>query len=90
MLGMAYSVRDLLGHFVRPRSARGKMCPHACCRNKRVHPATYAEVRQLNVRTARVRTGLDQDQLARRMRASWVTVRGFGRQSPALNEVDAD
>jgi hypothetical protein len=36
---MAYSVRDLLGHFVKPRSMRQKMCPHACCRNKRVHPA---------------------------------------------------
>ena len=35
---MAYSTRDLLGHFVKPRSAKGKMCPHACCRNKRVHP----------------------------------------------------
>ena len=36
---MAYSVRDLLGHFVAPKSERGHMCPHACCRNKRVHPA---------------------------------------------------
>jgi hypothetical protein len=35
---MAYNVRDLLGHYVAPRSAAGKMCPHACCRNKRVHP----------------------------------------------------
>ena len=35
---MSYSVRDLLGHFIKPRSAKGKMCPHACCRNKRVHP----------------------------------------------------
>jgi hypothetical protein len=25
-------------HFVKPRSAEQKMCPHACCRNKRVHP----------------------------------------------------
>lgn len=33
-----YNIRDLIGHFVAPRSARGKMCPHACCRNKRVHP----------------------------------------------------
>lgn len=33
-----YKVRDLIGHFVKPRSAGGKMCPHACCRNKRVHP----------------------------------------------------
>ena len=36
---MAYNIRDLLGHFVRPKSAKGDMCPHACCRNKRVHPA---------------------------------------------------
>lgn len=35
---MAYAVRDMLGHFVAPRSAEDKMCPHACCRNKRVHP----------------------------------------------------
>ena len=34
-----YNVRDLLGHYVAPASQRGKMCPHACCRNKRVHPA---------------------------------------------------
>jgi hypothetical protein len=34
-----YSIRDLIGHFVAPRSAEGKMCPHACCRNRRVHPA---------------------------------------------------
>jgi hypothetical protein len=34
-----YDIRDLIGHFVALRSARGKMCPHACCRNKRVHPA---------------------------------------------------
>lgn len=33
-----YNVRDMLGHWIRPRSAQGKMCPHACCRNKRVHP----------------------------------------------------
>ncbi len=36
---MAYDIRDLLGHFVRPKSAKGDMCPHACCRNRRVHPA---------------------------------------------------
>jgi hypothetical protein len=33
-----YNVRDLFGHFVKPRSRQGKMCPHACCRNRRVHP----------------------------------------------------
>lgn len=36
-----YNVRDLIGHWVSPASARGKMCPHACCRNKRVHPSNY-------------------------------------------------
>ena len=41
---MAYNVRDLLGHFVRPRSAKGDMCPHACCRNRRVHPANMPVV----------------------------------------------
>ena len=34
-----YNVRDMLGHWVRPKSAKGDMCPHACCRNRRVHPA---------------------------------------------------
>jgi hypothetical protein len=41
---MGYNVRDLLGHFVRPRSEQGHMCPHACCRNKRVHPANMPVV----------------------------------------------
>jgi hypothetical protein len=36
-----YNVRDLLGHWVKPKSERGKMCPHACCRGKRVHPANF-------------------------------------------------
>jgi hypothetical protein len=36
-----YDIRDLIGHFVAPRRAKGKMCPHACCRGHRVHPANY-------------------------------------------------
>lgn len=36
-----YNIRDLLGHWVKPRSMREKMCPHACCRGKRVHPANF-------------------------------------------------
>jgi len=36
-----YNIRDLIGHWVAPRSARGKMCPHACCRGYRVHPGNY-------------------------------------------------
>jgi hypothetical protein len=41
---MAYNVRDLLGHFVAPRSARGDMCPHSCCMNRRVHPENFPTV----------------------------------------------
>jgi len=33
-----YSIRDLLGHFVKPKARQGDLCPHACCRNRRVHP----------------------------------------------------
>lgn len=36
-----YATRDMIGHFVSPASAAGKMCPHACCRNRRVHPENY-------------------------------------------------
>jgi hypothetical protein len=36
-----YNIRDLIGHWVAPRSAKGKMCPHACCRGYRVHPGNY-------------------------------------------------
>jgi len=36
-----YNIRDLLGHWVKPRTRQGKMCPHACCRNKRVHPENF-------------------------------------------------
>src|SRR5262245_40305207 len=34
----------MIGHWVTPASAAGKMCPHACCRNKRVRPANYPVV----------------------------------------------
>ena len=33
-----YNVRDQIGHFVAPRTARGHPCPHLCCKNKQVHP----------------------------------------------------
>ena len=35
---MSYSVRDQLGHYVKPRSEKGHPCPHLCCNWKRVHP----------------------------------------------------
>ena len=30
--------RDQIGHWVAPPSLREHPCPHACCRNRRVHP----------------------------------------------------
>ena len=35
-----YSIRDLLGHFVKLPPARNQdgMCPHACCKGRRPHP----------------------------------------------------
>jgi len=35
---MSYSVRDQMGHYVKPRSEKGHPCPHLCCLGKRVHP----------------------------------------------------
>lgn len=34
-----YNRRDLIGHWITKRQQVGMMCPHACCRNHRVHPA---------------------------------------------------
>jgi hypothetical protein len=34
-----YNVRDMLGHFVKPKSERGELCPHKCCGGRRPHPA---------------------------------------------------
>jgi hypothetical protein len=34
-----YNIRDLLGHWVAPKSQQEKMCKHACCRGHRVHPS---------------------------------------------------
>lgn len=33
-----YNIRDVLGHWVKPKSRRGDVCPHPCCRGRRVHP----------------------------------------------------
>lgn len=33
-----YNVRDRIGHWVKPRSAEGQHCQHACCRGYREHP----------------------------------------------------
>ncbi len=39
-----YNRRDLIGHFVRRRQPEQKMCQHACCRGRRVHPANMPVV----------------------------------------------
>ena len=36
-----YDIRDLLGHWVRPRAREGQHCPHACCRGRRPHPDNF-------------------------------------------------
>jgi hypothetical protein len=33
-----YNVRDNRGHYVKPKTARGHLCHHACCNGTRVHP----------------------------------------------------
>lgn len=39
-----YNRRDLIGHWVRKRQPTQRMCTHACCRGKRVHPDNYPVV----------------------------------------------
>lgn len=36
-----YNVRDILGHFIKPKTAEARMCPHPCCRGKRPHPDKF-------------------------------------------------
>lgn len=36
---MAYNRRDLIGHWICKTQPEQRMCTHACCRGKRVHPA---------------------------------------------------
>lgn len=41
---MAYNRRDLIGHWVKKQQPTQKMCGHACCRGRRVHPDNYPDV----------------------------------------------
>lgn len=36
-----YNRRDLIGHWVKKRQPTQRMCQHACCRGRRVHPKNY-------------------------------------------------
>jgi hypothetical protein len=33
-----YNRRDLIGHWIRRSQPTQRMCTHACCRGRRVHP----------------------------------------------------
>lgn len=56
---MAYSIRDLLGHFVKvpPRRNQDGMCPHPCCRGRRPHPDRFP----LMLPKAVLRSASDED-----------------------------
>lgn len=43
MTAVAYSIRDLFGHFAK-RNQEGKPCPHKCCKGRRPHPRQIAVV----------------------------------------------
>jgi hypothetical protein len=60
---IVYNVRDVFGHFVRPVSARGGKCPHACCRNRRIHPDNMPVVPE-----SRVMRRASDEQLERHLR----------------------
>lgn len=36
-----YNRRDLIGHWVKKKQPAQRMCSHACCRGRRVHPENY-------------------------------------------------
>lgn len=80
-----YNVRDLIGHWVAPRSAEGKMCPHACCRGKRVHPENMPVVLPSRL----LRRASENDLLAHyeRLRHSH-TVRADRGRLQVLAEID--
>jgi 2-polyprenyl-6-methoxyphenol hydroxylase-like FAD-dependent oxidoreductase len=54
---MTYNRRDLIGHWVKKQQPTQRMCGHACCRGKRVHPANYPEVMPSNL----LRSASDRD-----------------------------
>jgi hypothetical protein len=81
---MAYSTRDLLGHFVAPKSAEGKMCPHACCRNKRVHPANMPVILPNKL----LRRASDQDLAAHYDRVQGDSPKDQRARAQVLHEMD--
>jgi hypothetical protein len=78
-----YSIRDLIGHFVAPRSMRGKMCPHACCRNRRVHPANMPVILPSRL----LRRASDEDLMAHYDRMSGGSYREERARAQVLHEM---
>jgi hypothetical protein len=54
-----YSIRDILGHFVRPKSAKADLCRHSCCMARNPHETRWPAYMRPNM----LRTASD-DQLA--------------------------
>jgi hypothetical protein len=79
-----YNVRDLIGHFVTPRSAQGKMCPHACCRNKRVHPENMPVILPNKL----LRRASDEDLAAHYERIHGNTAKDERARAQVLYEMD--
>lgn len=67
-----YAIRDLFGHFVKPVSREGRVCPHKCCRGCRAHPADKPLIPDTAVLRA-----LTDEQLARAV--DWKTRGRFRR-----------
>jgi hypothetical protein len=81
---VAYNVRDLLGHFVRPKSAKGDMCPHACCRNRRVHPENMPVVLPRRL----LRHATDDDLMTHYQRVQGDSRREERARAQVLHEMD--
>ena len=79
-----YNVRDLIGHFVKPRSAEGRMCPHACCRNRRVHPANMPVILPNKL----LRRASDEDLQAHYARVSGDSAKDARARAQVLHEMD--
>ena len=79
-----YKVRDLIGHFVKPRSAQGKMCPRACCRNRRVHPDNMPVILPSKL----LRRASDEDLAAHYQRVQGDTPKQERARAQVLHEME--
>ena len=64
---MTYNIRDLLGHWVKPKSARGELCPHKCCGGQRAHP----QAEPLVPNKALLRAMTDEQWMAHAQQIDW-------------------